>query len=230
MSIKQPLKKHRNSKDLAQAVGWAQKVISKPKSYLVLVLATTGLEESDTIKKIVIMSMDQKIVLDSSVTLKKWDDLELDLMQLIGSKTCICYNAEFVSRMFQQTIDKTKQGSYLPKLECAMEAYSKFVGSRIRKTGKYHRQPLSDNDLAPIDRAKKIIEIITIMAIYKMPEPIKSEPIANCTPPPIVSAKISKAGLLLTVIPILLLILLMVIGLAYNNKAGVTHSTSKSAK
>lgn len=164
-----PLPLHRVSQDRDKIITWARKLLSK-RDFVILDTETTGTDGSDEVIQIGIIDSEGNELLDSLVkpetkrsipkkaqsvhgittkmlanapTLYELSEL---IMETIGSRLVICFNDEFDMRMIDQTAQKydlPSRGKELKfKSECAMLAYSQFVGSPGLNPGEYRWQKL----------------------------------------------------------------------------------------
>ena len=164
-----PLPRHPVPQDRDAMITWARKHLSK-RDFVILDTETTGVEGSDEVIQIGILDCDGTELLDSlvkpeekrsipkkaqnvhGITTKMLKDAptlyELSelIVESIGSRLVICFNDEFDMRLIEQTARKYNLAARGKELafesECAMLAYSQFIGNPGNYPGQYRWQKL----------------------------------------------------------------------------------------
>lgn len=165
--------------DRKAAVEWARSLLEQ--DFLVLDTETTGLKGDAQIVQLAVIDSSGAVLLDTlvkptcSIPIAAWkihgitDDMVADaptfehvlerLLEIIGNRTLIIYNADFDLRMLRQSSKAagiTYKSSEM-RAECAMQWYSQFVGN-------YRYQRLPGGDHSALGDARATLAVIKKMA------------------------------------------------------------------
>lgn len=180
---------HHNPKDKNIAIEWARTILSDSEKYLILDSETTGLGKKDIIIQLGIIDMEGNTVFDSliqptsrktiseeataihGITMEDLKDAPTfkeiypELRDLIKRKEFVIYNAKFDTSMLTQTavLEGVKE-DFKVIAQCAMLAYSMFVGDWSDYHGSYTYQKLKGGDHTAIGDCKATLDLIKTMA------------------------------------------------------------------
>ncbi|MBX9687263.1 MAG: 3'-5' exonuclease [Candidatus Obscuribacterales bacterium] len=169
MLIPNPLPVHPHPEDRDEIIDWARALLEK-REFVILDTETTGTDKSDEVVQIGIVDADGNDLIDSLVRPEKprampeaaarvhgitmpmlasaptFFDLAPKIIDCTKGRLVICYNDRFDMRLIRQTADKYelhKRGRKLSlESECAMLAYSQFIGEPGRYGDDYAWQKL----------------------------------------------------------------------------------------
>lgn len=124
---------------------WARKVL-RSSQWVILDTDHTGFGDDDTIVGITVMAPDGRVLLTRKIPPRKtkgtsFKALLQELLQVVGGKEIVTYNAEFRERIFLQTCDAWGCNSEFFDFECVMLRFAAYVGEP-GKNGEYKYQKL----------------------------------------------------------------------------------------
>jgi DNA polymerase-3 subunit epsilon len=179
-----------NNKD--QVIQWARKIISEGEKVLVLDTETTGLDGGAEVVQVAVVDLSGATVYETLVkpvgsiparvteihgitnkmvaNAPKFDQVHAHLMNLLGGKRVVIYNADYDTRLLYQS------GRYyggLPELvvsswECAMQQYAVFCGEWDRRRRAYRWQRLPSGDHSARGDCVATVELIKKMAAAEL--------------------------------------------------------------
>jgi DNA polymerase-3 subunit epsilon len=174
--------------DRDRAILWAKNVMENTEKYLIFDTETTGLKYDDEIIQIAIIDLNEKVFLNTLInpTWKKsisrgasnthgikkkdlegapcFEDICLEIQKTCLNKTVLFFNAEFDMRLIGQSQRKAYIPPIIPKYECAMLQYSKFIGTWNDYRNNYKYQKLNaaeHNALGDCLATLKVLERMT---------------------------------------------------------------------
>jgi len=178
--------------DRNRAILWARNVIENKDQYLICDTETTGLKENDEVIQIAIINLNKDILINTLVkpTWKKSisrdasnihgikiKDLEnAPIFREIGDKIhnicsdkiVIIFNSAFDLRLMEQSNNKGYYPAFIPKHECAMLQYSKFIGIWNEYRNDYKWQKLSGGDHSALGDCYATLNVIERMTHGKI--------------------------------------------------------------
>jgi DNA polymerase-3 subunit epsilon len=182
---------HRNPKDRNEVIIWARNLMER-KDWLILDTETTGLGPSDEIIQIGIidpfgnvvfnsllnpvkrrMSQEAKakhgIELSSLRNAPTFVDIYPKLRELLHGKLVVAYNIQYENRILTQTCakhasDDSTLGRIRLTIQCAMTAYSAFIGEWNPKYQDYKWQKLPGTTHDAIEDCLATLKVIKEMA------------------------------------------------------------------
>ena len=180
---------HPKPKDKNIAIQWARTILSNPDRYLILDSETTGLGKKDIIIQLGILNLDNQVIYNSFIrpTSRKTISMEAtavhgltmetlkdahtfkevypEIKNLIREKEFVIYNAKFDTRMLTQTaVLEGIKDDFKVIAQCAMLAYSMFVGDWSDYHSNYKYQKLKGGDHSAIGDCKATLDVIKKMA------------------------------------------------------------------
>lgn len=189
---------HRSPKDRNEAIEWARKFIQRTDWYI-WDTETTGLGDTDEIIQIGIIDHNGNIVFETllnpvkrrisaeakekhGLDLKKlngaptYGDIAPKLRDILHGKLVVGYNVKFEFKMLIQTAAKYQPVvDYKFAMECAMEAYSQFVGIWDEYHNDYKWQKLPGATHDAIGDCRVTLKIMKEMANAELTEIPKPE-------------------------------------------------------
>lgn len=176
--------------DRQAAAEWARTVLAQPDA-IILDTETTGLYGDAEIVQIGILSMTGQVLLDTLVRptcriptqatrihgitdamvaeAPMMVHLLPQLRELIGGARVVIYNADYDTRILEQSLAAMNIPIDVPPLgasdyECAMLQYSAWVGDWSSYHGNYRWQPLPGGDHSAIGDCRATLAVIKRMA------------------------------------------------------------------
>ncbi|HVA76524.1 MAG TPA: 3'-5' exonuclease [Candidatus Binataceae bacterium] len=178
----------RKARDRREAIAWARALIDESVGWVILDTETTGLGLTDEVIQIGIIAPDGSALLDSLVRPLKRQSIPgaatavhgIKIEQLAGAPTfpelaprleeilrerrVVAYNAEYDRRLIKQTALLSAVPSPKSRWECAMRAYSRFIGEWDFRKNDYRFQRLPSGDHSAIGDCRATLKIIGTMA------------------------------------------------------------------
>lgn len=178
----------RRASDRRASIEWSRALLATPSDWVVLDTETTGLGLTDEVIQVAVVSPDGSIVLDSLVrpagrseipaqasaihhiTIRMlagaptFSELTPRLGDAVAGKRIIAYNAEYDRRLLKQTALLSGGRSPQARWECAMIAYSRFVGEWDPRKNDYRFQRLPSGDHSAAGDCRATLKVIELMA------------------------------------------------------------------
>ncbi len=172
--------------DRERAADWARQMLADP-TVVILDTETTGLGPDAEIVQIAVIDAAGITLLDTLVRPTRsippdatrvhgitdamvaeaptFAELAPLLYSLIGGRRVVIYNASYDMRLLRQTAVATKAGKW-PGLtaDCAMNAYSEWVGDWSEYHGNYRWQRLPGGDHSALGDARATLAVLRVMA------------------------------------------------------------------
>lgn len=189
--IPNPLPSHSNPNDRDEAIIWARNLLNE-KNFVIVDTETTGFTFEDEVIQIGMIDHAGNVLMDTLVKplahtrmpkraqevhgismkmLKKaptFGDVYSDFLKASNSRIVVCYNSQFDIRLLQQSTALVDSELKLDlQSDCAMLAYSKFIGAPNRFNNGYawQRLPrLSNKDHRAVDDCLLTLELIRNVA------------------------------------------------------------------
>ncbi|MEL6968805.1 MAG: 3'-5' exonuclease [Bacteroidota bacterium] len=182
----------------SQSIAWAQEVLLKKDKYVILDSETTGLKKNDVIVQLAVIDLNGNELFNSLIRPTKRKRISADATSIhgismkdlkdqpslseviddfilaIGNKTVLIYNAEYDTRLLEQTCDQDEIASPHFRSRCVMLKYSSFVGEWNEYRGDYKWQRLPGGDHSAIGDCRATLAVIKKMAAYRTPVKSKS--------------------------------------------------------
>jgi DNA polymerase-3 subunit epsilon len=178
----------RNAADRRKSIEWSRALLAAPSQWVVLDTETTGLGLTDEVIQVAVVAPDGSALLDSLVRPASRGDIpaqasaihHITIEMLIGAPTfaqlaptleaavagkrIVAYNAEYDRRLLRQTA--LLSGGRAPQApwECAMIAYSRFVGEWDSHKNDYRFQRLPSGDHSAAGDCRATLKLIEQMA------------------------------------------------------------------
>jgi DNA polymerase III epsilon subunit-like protein len=178
----------RSAVDRRKSIEWSRALLAAPSEWVVLDTETTGLGLTDEVIQIAVVAPDGSVLLDSLVRPVSRGDIPASasaihhitidmlagaptfarlaprLAQVLGSRRIVAYNAEYDRRLLKQTA--LMSGGHAPQAqwECAMLAYSRFVGEWDSRKNDYRFQRLPSGDHSAAGDCRATLKLIELMA------------------------------------------------------------------
>jgi DNA polymerase-3 subunit epsilon len=135
-----------------QSIAWARKILNDPDRYVILDTETTGLDDHAEIVEIAVINLNGDTLLNSRVRplrrktmpaeaenvhgisiedlidAPSWPELCPSLEVCLAGKIIVSYNADFDSRLIQQTSTRNRGTVSMGEWQCAMLKYAAFFG------------------------------------------------------------------------------------------------------
>jgi DNA polymerase III epsilon subunit-like protein len=188
-SARAPRPQHgRSANDRRQSIEWSRALLAAPSGWVVLDTETTGLGLTDEVIQIAVVAPDGSALLDSLVRPARRGDIpasasaihHITIDQLAGAPTfaaltqrvadavagkrIIAYNAEYDRRLLKQTALMSGGRAPQARWECAMIAYSRFVGEWDSRKNDYRFQRLPSGDHSAAGDCRATLKVIDLMA------------------------------------------------------------------
>lgn len=175
--------------DQDRARAWAAKLLADPHT-LILDIETTGLHGTAEIVQIAIITVGGQILLDTLVKPTQpiptdatmihhitdsdvqgaptFAELAPTLRELLSGATVVIYNADFDTRLMEQSAAAQQLPIELPifagEYTCAMEMYSQWVGQWSSYHHTYRWQKLPGGDHSALGDARACLKALQMMA------------------------------------------------------------------
>jgi DNA polymerase-3 subunit epsilon len=178
----------RKTRDRREAIAWARRLIEASEDWVILDTETTGLGLTDEVIQIGIIAPDESVLLDSlvrplkrqsipaaaaavhGITIEQlagapsFPELAPRLEEILRERRVIAYNAEYDRRLIMQTALLCGVPSPRSRWECAMRAYSRFIGEWDFRKNDYRFQRLPSGDHSAVGDCRATLKIIRMMA------------------------------------------------------------------
>jgi DNA polymerase-3 subunit epsilon len=174
--------------DRRRAIEWSRTLLASPSDWVALDTETTGLGLTDEVIQLAVVAPDGSTILDSLVrpavrrdipaqasaihhiTIEElagaptFADLTPQFSAAVLGKRIVAYNAEYDRRLLKQTA--LLSGGRVPdaRWECAMIAYSRFVGEWDPRKNDYRFQRLPSGDHSAAGDCRATLKLIELMA------------------------------------------------------------------
>jgi DNA polymerase III subunit epsilon len=189
-------KAHPHPKDRERALAWARQLVRR-NNWILLDTETTGTSKSDEVIQIGVLSANGEVLLNTlikpvrntaipreaaavhGITMDMLTDAPTmqqilpQLCSVLKGKTTIIYNAEFDTRLLQQTVGPEAASSLMSCLraECAMKMYSAYAGDWMDSKGDYKWQKLPGAAHGAIEDCQAMLALIHQMASIRTEQP-----------------------------------------------------------
>jgi DNA polymerase-3 subunit epsilon len=178
----------RSAIDRRKSIEWSRALLAAGSDWVVLDTETTGLGLTDEVIQIAVLSPDGAVVLDSLVrpaertdipapasaihhiTIDKltgaptFAELTPRLAEAVAGKRIVAYNADYDRRLLKQTALMSGGRAPQAQWECAMIAYSRFVGEWDSRKNDYRFQRLPSGDHTAAGDCRATLRLIDLMA------------------------------------------------------------------
>lgn len=175
--------------DREHAAQWARTLLTKGE-FVVLDSETTGLHGHAEICSIAIIGPDRRVLLDTLVRPTRpiprdasaihgitdamvqdsptFAQISLELRGILSGTTCIIYNADYDTRLMEQSCLACGVAIEIPafagEYQCAMEMYAAWVGEWSQYHGSYRFQKLPGGDHSAAGDALACLKLMRRMA------------------------------------------------------------------
>ena len=186
-----PLPAHPNPADRDEIISWARQLLAE-KDFVILDTETTGFTYEDEVVQVGMIDYSGAVLMDTLVKplthtrmpkkaqevhgismkmLKKaptFAEILPNLMKAINNRIVVCYNNKFDLRLLQQSASLVDPDMNLDlRSDCAMLAYSQFIGIANRYNNGYAWQKLprlSAKDHRAVEDCNLTLELIVDLA------------------------------------------------------------------
>jgi DNA polymerase III subunit epsilon len=179
---------HRSPSDRKKSIEWARALLTDRSRWVVLDTETTGLGLTDEVIQIAVVAPDGSTLLDSLVrpaqrteipaaasaihhitidqlkTAPTFERLAPMLADVVRGKRIVAYNAEYDRRLLMQTALMSGGRAPHERWECAMIAYSRYVGEWDFRKNDYRFQRLPSGDHSAAGDCLATLKVIELMA------------------------------------------------------------------
>jgi DNA polymerase-3 subunit epsilon len=183
-----PTQRSRSAIDRRKSIEWARALLAAPSQWIVLDTETTGLGLTDEVIQIAVVAPDGSALLDSLVRPASRGDIPAQssaihhitiemltgaptfmkltprLEAAVAGKRIVAYNAEYDRRLLKQTALMSGGRAPQAQWECAMLAYSRFVGEWDSRKNDYRFQRLPSGDHSAAGDCRATLKLIELMA------------------------------------------------------------------
>lgn len=189
-AIRSPGQSGNHKKDRLRSIKWAQAVLKIKKNCVILDSETTGLGKNDEVVELAIIDLDGNALFNerikpyrktmpkgakdvhgiSMADLKDKEHINAHvkaLKKVLKRKNVIVYNAEYDSRLLNQSFDRAGCQKLNVNWMCAMLWYSSFVGHWNKEKESYRYQALEGGDHSALGDTLATLEVIKMMANAK---------------------------------------------------------------
>jgi DNA polymerase-3 subunit epsilon len=171
--------------------GWAKDVLAHKDEWVIMDTETTGLETTDEVVQIGILSLDGNVLFDSilkpeiemsKASIEKtgllpemlkdapsYPDVSDALGMVLNGKKVMTYNVDFDRKLLFQTAKRYKLAPpAIVGWECAMLKYSSFCGEWWKSKKSYKWQPLPFSKHEAIEDCFAVLDLLYRLASYKL--------------------------------------------------------------
>jgi DNA polymerase III epsilon subunit-like protein len=183
-----PGRTSRSAVDRRKSIEWSRALLAAPSQWVVLDTETTGLGLTDEVIQIAVVAPDGSALLDTLVRPASRGDIPASasaihhitidmlagaptfaalsprLAQAVAGRRIVAYNAEYDRRLLKQTALMSGGRAPQAQWECAMLAYSRFVGEWDSRKNDYRFQRLPSGDHSAAGDCRATIKLIELMA------------------------------------------------------------------
>jgi DNA polymerase-3 subunit epsilon len=179
---------HRSPSDRKKSIEWARTLLADQLGWVVLDTETTGLGLTDEVIQVAVVAPGGSVLLDSLVrpakrteipasasaihhitidqlkTAPTFERVAPKLSEIVHGKRIVAYNAEYDRRLLMQTALMSGGRAPHEQWECAMLAYSRFVGEWDFRKNDYRFQRLPAGDHSAAGDCLATLKLIELMA------------------------------------------------------------------
>jgi DNA polymerase III epsilon subunit-like protein len=183
-----PTQRNRTALDRRKSIEWSRALLAAPSQWVVLDTETTGLGLTDEVIQIAVLAPDGSTLLDSLVRPARRAEIPpqasaihhitIDMLagaptfvqlgprlaDALAGKRIVAYNAEYDRRLLKQTALMSGGRAPQARWECAMIAYSRFVGEWDSRKNDYRFQRLPSGDHSAAGDCRATLKLIELMA------------------------------------------------------------------
>ncbi len=179
----------RSTRDRMAAVQWARELLAR-KDFVIFDSETTGLSSPVDFVEIAVVSPIGETLFDSLLKpscrieptaraihghsakslsgAPRFFEVYADLLEVLYRRRVIVFNASYDRRVWDEAIRhlgaRGALAGVLPRWECAMRQYARYVGERSKRGGDYRPQKLPGGDHTALGDALATLRLIERMA------------------------------------------------------------------